>query len=207
MTGAREPGPGRAVPEADGSRTVSPDEPALVRRARGGDRDAFAILVDTHAARLHAMLTHFCAGDRELAGEFVQEAFVRAFERLDRFDGASAFYTWLYRLARNRAIDLLSRKRPAAMADEHIALVSAPDQHAGSRLDAADRARLVRWAMDQCSPEHREVLLLREWDGNDYDRIAELIGVAIGTVKSRLNRARAELRTHLLTRCAAEDLL
>ena len=183
------------------------DDRLLAARARDGDHTAYAELVDRYGGRLHAMLLHLCAGDSDLAAEFTQEAFVRAFERLDLFAGGSSFYTWLYRLARNRAIDLLARRKPVAMADEHLADI--PQIGASTPIDrlAAEEQRvLVHAGMSRISPEHREVLLLREWDGMDYDQIAIALGIALGTVKSRLNRARAELRAVLAPHVCAEDL-
>ncbi len=185
----------------------SEDDRDLAARARDGDAAAYTELVDRYGGRLDAMLVHLCAGDRDLAAEFTQEAFVRAFERLDQFQGGSSFYTWLYRLARNRAIDLLAKRRPTAMDDEHLGAI--PDADGATpfdRLAADDRQRLVRDGLARCSPEHREILLLREYEDLDYDRIADLLGIALGTVKSRLNRARNELRDRLLERCRPDDL-
>src|SRR5206468_1978915 len=102
-------------------------------------------------------------GDRDLAAELTQEAFVRAYDRLSQFEGASSFYTWLYRLARNRALDLLERKRPTAMADEHLERAS--DGPSPSDAMAATELReRVRAAMALLPVETRELLLMREFD-------------------------------------------
>jgi RNA polymerase sigma-70 factor, ECF subfamily len=181
------------------------DDRELVARLRAGDNAAATELVDRYAPRLHAMLLHLCQGDAEQAGEFTQEAFARAWERLDRFAGESSFFTWLYRLARNRAIDLLARKRPQAMATDD-------QRHASSEptpsraMAQAELVSAVRHALTQISPEAREIILLRDFEGLDYDAIAEALGIAEGTVKSRLSRARASLRDALAGRITAEDL-
>lgn len=180
------------------------DDRDLVEALRRGDPAAAAALVDRNAPRLLAMLTHLCNGDREQAGEFVQEAFARAWERLDRFDGRSSFATWLYRLARNRAIDLLARRRPQATdLQPHAATTrERPDE----TLERDEQVAAVRQALANLDAEAREIILLRDFEGLDYDAIAERLGIALGTVKSRLSRARAALRDRLADRITAEDL-
>ncbi len=195
--------PGRSGP----SNPQNPpnDDRVLAFRARDGDHAAFATLVDLYSDRLHAMLLHLVNGDRELAAEFTQEAFVRAFDRLSQFEGGSSFYTWLYRLARNRALDLLARKRPTAVSAEHLEHVSsAPspvDAVAGEELRAQVQAALARLPIGT-----RELLVMREFDGMDYESMAAALDVPLGTVKSRLNRARADLRALLEGHVRAEDL-
>jgi len=177
----------------------------LVARLRAGDAAAATSIVDQYGPRLHAMLLHLCAGDADQAAEFTQEAFARAWERLDQFAGESSFYTWLYRLARNRAIDLLARRRPRATAMDHDTGPSSdatPSQAtARAELVAAVQAALQRLPVDM-----REIILLRDFEQLDYDAIASALGIAGGTVKSRLSRARAALRDCLAGRITAEDL-
>lgn len=176
------------------------DDRELVERVRRGDGDAYEALVERYGGRLHNMLLHLAGGDAELAGELVQEAFVHAYARLDRFAGASSFYTWLYRLARNRAIDVLARKRPRALeagdlerAGDRRAAASGPHR-AVERDELRDQ---VRAALARLEPDHREIILLRDFEELGYDRIAELLELPLGTVKSRLNRARRALRDEL----------
>jgi RNA polymerase sigma-70 factor (ECF subfamily) len=181
------------------------DDRLLVERLRAGDHSACTELVDRYAGRLHAMLLHLCGGDAEQAAEFTQEAFARAWTNLDQFAGGSSFYTWLYRCARNRAIDLLARKRPHAT-DLATLQRSAPDVPPGQELERRELAGTVRAALATLDPEHREVLLLREYDGLDYAQIAAALSIAEGTVKSRLNRARLALRERLAGHLDAGDL-
>lgn len=184
------------------------DDRLVIERIRAGEIEAYAELVDRYGDRIYSMLLHLAGGDGEQAAEFVQEAFVRAYERLDRFDGSSTFYTWLYRLARNRAIDLLAKKRPAAFergtleaaADGAVRPGSGPQR----ALERDELQQRVHAALDRLPVEQREIILLRDFDGHDYAAIAELLEVAVGTVKSRLNRARSALR-ELLGGASAED--
>lgn len=196
---------GNPAPLAPSNPHAAPDDRLLVERLRAGDHGACAELVDRYAGRLHAMLLQLANGDADLAAEFTQEAFARAWANLDQFAGTSSFYTWIWRCARNRAIDLLARKRPQAT---DLAMLQHP-AHNGSpsaALEQAETATAVRAALATLDPEHREVLLLREYDGLDYAQIADALGIAEGTVKSRISRARAALRECLADRFGAEDV-
>lgn len=177
----------------------------LVARLRAGDAAAAGIIVDQYAPRLHAMLLHLCQGDAEQAAEFTQEAFARAWERLDQFAGDSAFYTWLYRLARNRAIDLLAKRRPRAMALDHTSGISS-DATPSQATMRAELVAAVQAALQRLPVEMREIILLRDFDQLDYEAIADALGIAVGTVKSRLSRARAALRETLAGHISVEDL-
>jgi len=187
-----------------------PDDRLVVARLRAGDPAAAQDLVERYAPRLHAMLVHLCQGDHDQAAEFTQEAFARAWERLNQFAGDSSFYTWLYRLARNRAIDLLARKRPLARdLAQHAAFNNAASSEA-TPSQATARAELVaavRDALAQLDVEAREIILLRDFDQLDYEAIAQTLGIALGTVKSRLSRARGALRDTLAGRIVPEDLV
>ncbi len=184
---------------------IEPDsDHALVARAQAGARDAFAQLIARHGDRLHAMLYHLANRNADLAAEFVQDAFARAFERLASFRGECAFGTWLYRLARNRALDVLARKRPQHLADDAAPVA---DQAApGAALDQRERQALVQRALGKLAADERELLLLRDFDGRDYAELAALLDVPVGTVKSRLSRARASLRVLLEPHYACGDL-
>lgn len=182
------------------------DDRVLVERVRAGDGAAYAELVDRYGGRLHAMLLHLAGGDHDLAAEFTQEAFVRAYANLDQFAGASSFYTWIWRLARNRALDLLERKRARNVDLESLGAIAA-DAGPGAALEGSEQRDAVRRALDDLPADQREILLLREFDGLDYVDIATALDLPEGTVKSRLNRARAALRERLCGVIAPEDVV
>lgn len=130
--------------------------------------------------------------------DVTQEAFLQALSHLDSFRRTSRFYTWLYRIAYNCAVGCVRRRKRAvsmeSLTDEYgdafVAKVDAPDANACREDDVA----ILRKALQQLSPEYREPLILREIEGANYEQIAEILGVPIGTVRSRLHRARATLR-------------
>ena len=179
-------------------------EQQLVSAARQGDMAAFESLVHLYEKRVFALTLRMC-GNREDAAEAAQEAFLAAWQGLAFFRGDSSFSTWLYRLASNACVDLLrreSRHRTAAgpsLDDEELNL-EVPDAMP-SPQDEAVRRELreeIERGLAALSPEHREVLVLRELHQLSYDEIAETLDLDVGTVKSRISRGRKQLRKFLL---------
>jgi len=172
----------------------------LIGRTLAGEPAAFGELVLRYQDRLYNSLVRLL-GSAEDARDAVQDAFVQAFVKLDTFRGSSAFYTWLYRIAFNTAMSHARRKRPTRSLDEErtdrgrepVDVQPTPD----ARLDTSERAVQVQRALAELSAEHREVIVLREMDGCKYEEIAEILELPVGTVRSRLFRARLELRDRL----------
>ena len=179
-------------------------ELVLVQRARQGSEEAFAALVERNQGRIYSLALRM-TGNPDDAAELCQEAFLNAWKGLGRFQGESAFSTWLYRLVSNACVDLLrrdGRRRASAgpsLDDEELNL-DVPDP-APSPQDAAERQELreeIERGLSALSPEHREVLILREIHQLRYDEIADSLSLDVGTVKSRISRARKQLRNFLL---------
>jgi RNA polymerase sigma-70 factor, ECF subfamily len=180
-----------AVPQATGE----VDE-LVVARARRGDHDAFAQIVGHYDHRLRAVAFRLL-GDRDRMDDVLQDAYVKAFRALPRFKGHSALGTWLYRITYNACLDDL-RKRPA------MAPVSYDDEHGPEPVDQgsgpaeiAVRRQDLAVALDRLPPDQRTAVLLVDAYGLDYADAAEVLGVRVGTIGSRLSRARAVLRTAL----------
>ncbi len=184
----------------------------MLARCRAGDATAFALLVRAYQDRVLNVCWRMC-GRREDAEDLTQEAFVRAFQQIHRFEGKSQFYTWVYRIAVNLALSARRRSqfpRPASLDDESVRQ-SGPVSDGGFRravapsdrgpVDAAaanESRAVVAAALEQLDPDHRAVVVLRDLDGLDYDEIAEILDIPRGTVKSRLHRGRAALRDMLV---------
>jgi len=167
------------------------DDVSLAGRARDGDRRAFGELVRRHQDRVFRFLLRL-TGSRDDAYDLAQEAFLRAWQALPGWRPEAKFATWLFGIARNAAIDLLRRRgvvEPVAPADVPERADTSSEPFA--RLDASQRLALLGRALAALSPEHREILLLREVEDMAYNEIAAALGVGEGTVKSRLARARA----------------
>ena len=179
-------------------------EQKWIDSARKGDQNAFAELVRLYEKKVFALTTRMCKNPDD-AAEAAQEAFLAAWQGLPNFRGDAAFSTWLYRLASNACVDLLRREgrhRDAAgpsFNDDDLQL-DVPDQ-APSPHDLAERSELrqqIEAGLAALSPEHRAVLILREIHQRSYDEIAEILSLDVGTVKSRINRGRKQLRNFLL---------
>jgi RNA polymerase sigma-70 factor (ECF subfamily) len=143
---------------------------------------------------------HFLGCSTE-AEDIAQEAFVLAYTRLESFRGDSAFYTWLYRIAVNSAISHRRRRRPTVSTDRQLPIDLLTDSSDGHlpehQLERQESVAQVHQALQLLTDEHREILVLREIEGCDYDAIAEMCDIPIGTVRSRLHRARSQLKIEL----------
>jgi len=176
------------------------DESQLIDASLLGDSSAFGQLVRIHQDRLYHAVANFI-GDRVEAEDVVQEAFVQAYLKLASFKRNAAFYTWLYRIAFNTAVSRKRRKRVETSVDqsrENSGSEPIDDgETPGDQMMRDEQAVQVHAALDLLSQEHRAILVLREMDGLDYDAIAEILNINIGTVRSRLHRARAQMREKL----------
>jgi RNA polymerase sigma-70 factor (ECF subfamily) len=167
-----------------------------VEQARGGDPRAYAHLVEAYQERVYA-IAFGVVRNRDDAWDVAQEAFVKAYRNLDRFEGQSAFYTWLYRITTNLAIDhLRERKRKRTEPLEGLAPAAPADHRAdpGAAADREELSRVLASAMDRLSEKHRAIIVLREVEGLSYEEMAEVLGIAKGTVMSRLFHARQKLQ-------------
>lgn len=180
-------------------------EAALIQRCAAGDEDAFAELVNEHQ-RMVVQLALNLLGDRDEALDLAQEVFLRVFRTIGRFRGQSTLKTWIYRIAvnqaRNRHRFWRRRHRGEQVSlDAHVAthgdFVSAAESGPERMLAQKELAWRLKNALDDLPFDQRSVIVLREIDGLRYDEIAYSLGVAVGTVKSRLTRARQTLRREL----------
>src|SRR4051794_9860522 len=165
------------------------DQRGLVERARGGDHDAFTVLIDLTIARLDAA-ARLILRDRELARDAVQEALIRAWRDLPGLRDPDRFDAWLHRLTVNACLDLVRRRRRRPI---EVELNPIFDVAADETTDLALRDELDR-AMAQLEPEHRAVIVLRYFVGLPLPEAASSLGIPLGTAKSRLHRAIAALR-------------
>lgn len=177
-------------------------EQELVQAAAGGDTEAFARLVRTYENKIYSLAFRMC-GSADDASDIAQEAFLAAWRGLPSFRGDSGFATWIYRLTSNAAIDYLRRQKKQrgdmSLDDEELGL-DAVDTGPGPQ-DAAERTEVrsvVAAGLQELSEGHRQVLVLREIQGLSYEEIADVLEVDLGTVKSRISRARSALRKILL---------
>ena len=195
---------------------VSLAERAAVDRARRGDRDAFHSLIVDHQTRVYRLIRRVLRCPHETAEDVSQEVFLRAFRGLDGFDGAVPFWVWLRAITMNASLTEYRKQRaqkrgaggstlsldapfesrggePGAATPDPVSPELGPAAHADQR----DFARLVRIAVDALPPDFRQAVMLRDLDGLSYEDIAELTGISLGTVRSRIHRGRVMLQQKL----------
>jgi len=182
---------------------VHPDDPTLIAQSLRGDTAAFGELVHRHQDRLYNTVYRLL-DNAEDAQDVVQEAFLNAYQSLRLFKGDAQFFTWLYRIAVNSAISLRRKRRVVLTTDTppagRVILEPMDDSEFTNPSHALERAedeRRLQNALNRLTPEYRTVLVLKEIEGLKYEEIAAALQVPIGTVRSRLHRARLELRQQL----------
>jgi RNA polymerase sigma-70 factor (ECF subfamily) len=201
----------RPASQPDSSPKVDPDEgppdAELVRRSQEGDMQAFDELVTRYRGKVYAMIVNIIHNHTE-AWDLAQDTFLKAWKALPKFEARSNFYTWLYRITHNVTYDYLRKKKiqPGTEFDDNIKPgqvistaptapknVSRPDDD----LEKSELRLRIEGAIEQLSPDHRDVILLKEIQGCRYQEIADTLDVSIGTVMSRLFYARKKLQTLL----------
>ncbi len=186
------------------------DDTELVRETLEGNQLSFQLLVERYQDRIFGLVRHYTRNAVELE-DIVQDTFIKAFHKLSTFQHQSSFSTWLYRIAVNTSLDFLKRRGrnpvqsvedpellgpsgPAGSADRPGRELAAPD----AGLEREEIARVTHEAMDELPEIFRTVLVLREFEEMAYQDIADLLGISIGTVESRLFRARARFKEAVL---------
>jgi RNA polymerase sigma-70 factor (ECF subfamily) len=182
----------------EGVMTQCDDDLVLVAAARSGETEAFGLLVRRYQDRLHAPVARITGSNTD-AADVLQDAFVRAYQKLALFNGESSFYTWIYRIAINQAMTYRRRGKvrqtqPLQNPREEPSSLDDPSLP----LERAERERLVQLALGRLDPANRAVVVLKDLEGLRYEEIAKILEIPIGTVRSRLHRARSALREMLV---------
>jgi RNA polymerase sigma-70 factor (ECF subfamily) len=190
---------------------ASPSDADVIARARKGDHDAFRVLVERYQERAFRLALRVLR-DEEAARDVVQEGFFKVYRSLERFEGRSSFYTWLYRVVMNLCLDEKRRDRSSrhvewdetapvdvdpGSADAASELYRERSSPSGA-LERAELRGLVTRAIEQLPDDARQTLVLREVEGLSYAEIADCLGVPKGTVMSRLHHARRRVREILV---------
>ncbi|NNC88801.1 MAG: sigma-70 family RNA polymerase sigma factor [Akkermansiaceae bacterium] len=202
------PVPGDAAGGGSGGGSAEPPDAELVEGSQKGDYAAFDVLVTRHRGKVYAMIQNMVRNEAD-SWDLAQEVFVKVWKALPKFEARAQFSTWLYRITHNVVYDWMRKRKLETagelddnlMSRERIATGSLTTPARNARPDEAmergELRRKIEEAMDKLSPEHREVILLREVQGLEYKEIAEVMETSIGTVMSRLFYARKKLQTLL----------
>jgi RNA polymerase sigma-70 factor (ECF subfamily) len=190
--------PGTAMESAEDRETYaekSDDE--LILLVQGGDRRSFDILVKRYQRRIYFLALRM-ARDPDAADDLAQETFVKAYFAITSFTIGRRFYTWLYRICMNLSINYLNKSRHAIPAsrfdeDEEVLEREAPGPDAADTLISKEKTEEIETAIDSLSAKYKSVLVLRVYEDMSYEDIAGTLGISVGTVMSRLFRARQKL--------------
>jgi len=181
-------------------------EQELVDRARAGDQSAFEQLVLEHQNKVYSLAFRM-VNDREEAADLAQEAFLKAWQGLPAFQGESSFATWIYRLTTNLCIDYIRRQKrrqevqPVASLDDPDSGLGEPadwKQDPQHHVERQELHRALARALQQLPDYQRQILVMRELSGLSYQEIGQALDLDLGTVKSRIARARKNLQKILL---------
>lgn len=172
-------------------------ERELVLQIKQGDARAFGQLVQLNSRRAYRTAYHL-VGNGEDAADLCQEAFLRAFQSMERFDEERLFYPWLYRILRNLCLNFLKRKKRqlGALASPEIVERSLPGPDEQVLKD--EEALELHRALEELSESHRSILVMKHFDSLSYAEMAEILDIPIGTVMSRLYHARKNLAERLI---------
>jgi len=193
-------------PASKAAATDAPADPMLVKRAQGGDLEAYDELIRRYQERIYATIYHMTA-NHEDANDLAQETFIKAYQALKSFKGDSSFFTWVYRIAVNKTINFLKqRKNKTHMSlndldfnAEHdpdlVALVS--DKTPRREVNLIELQEKLNDAMQKLSEIHRLVVTLHDVQGLSHEDISKIMGCNTGTVRSRLFYARQQLQAYL----------
>jgi RNA polymerase sigma-70 factor (ECF subfamily) len=183
----------------------------LVLAAKKGDRAAFKVLVERYYGRIHRMLT-VMTRNQDVALDLTQETFAKAIEALPNFNMTSSFYTWIYRIARNLALDRFRRYKTAGGQSEYDdsreaqvawGLGQTVPLEPSRAVAAQQSLNIVAEALDELKPQFKEIIILREIEEMSYEEISQTLNLKMGTVMSRLFQARMALRELLEPRLGA----
>lgn len=182
------------------NRAQSKMDQELVSQTLAGDDRAFEKLVEKYKKRVY-YLAYRMTRDHDSADELAQESFVKAYQALKNFRQGYNFYTWIYRICVNLTINFLKHERHSVSADLLKEMDMLPEPSAGldqlEQMIASEQAGIVRKAMDMLPPEQKAAFLLKTLDNMSYEQMSEVMGCSIGTIMSRLFRARQKLRKAL----------
>ena len=166
------------------------DENFLIERAAGGDESSFRILLERYKNKIFALCFRYL-GNYEDAEDAAQETVIKIYRALPGFSHRSAFSTWVYSIAKNTCLDMIKKKKTDTESIDELDFMLG-DARQDTEGDALrnDDIRRLREIINSLPRENREILILREVDGFSYEEISEVLGIPLGTVKSRLARAK-----------------
>ena len=187
----------------------SAEDRELAELAAQGREGAYRELLTRYERPVFSLILRM-VGDQALAEDLAQEAFVKAFNAIDRYDSSYKFSSWIFKIANNRAIDHLRKREVETVSIDGSPDAATEEEREGSRIELESREESpekytesrelgghIEKAIEKLKPEYRSVILLRHVEGHSYDEIADILELPLGTVKTYIHRARAQLKSEL----------
>jgi RNA polymerase sigma-70 factor (ECF subfamily) len=169
----------------------------LIEGCQRGDPEAFRALFEKHKDRVYSIALRY-SGDAAVAQDIAQDTFLKLFSTVASFRGDSSFESWLYRMVVNSCFDQKRKtRRFTPLLDEILTMLRTPDVSALDQVLRSEMSTHVKSVVESLAPDQRMVIVLRYTEGLSYDEIAEILGCAVGTIASRLNRAHKVLERRL----------
>jgi len=185
------------------------EDQVLVERVLGGDNRAFEKLVEKYKKRIY-YLAYKMTRDHDSADELAQESFVKAYQALSRFKKGYSFYTWIYRICVNLSINFLKKEKNSVstdlISDKELLHFSGNVSNQLERMITSEQAAIVKQALETIPPDQKAVFILKTYENMTYEQMATVMNCSIGTVMSRLYRARFKLRSALAAAESEKDV-
>jgi RNA polymerase sigma-70 factor (ECF subfamily) len=185
------------------------EDQVLVERVLSGDNRAFEKLVEKYKKRIY-YLAYKMTRDHDSADELAQESFVKAYQALSRFKKGYSFYTWIYRICVNLSINFLKKEKNSVstdlISDKELLRFSKNVSNQLESMITSEQAAIVKQALETIPPDQKAVFILKTYENMTYEQMAKVLNCSIGTVMSRLFRARHKLRVALTTAESEKDM-
>lgn len=177
------------------------DENLLIKKAKAGDLDAYEQIIKTYEKKVFNLVYRIMKSQEEIE-DIAQEVFIKIYKNLKNFKEESSLYTWIYKITVNVCIDVRKKKRKVISIDEKIDLgdsettiqIEDKEKPLEEQVEVLDMRRRLNQCINQLPESHRIIIILRDIKGLSYQEIAEILDINIGTVKSKINRARVALK-------------
>ena len=190
------------------------NEDEIIKKAQDGPVDAFERIVELYQNKVYSLVCHMMKNQNEVE-DIAQEVFIKIYKNINKFQGKSSFYTWIYKITANTCLDELKKKKKVIYLDEKIKTedgeidveIASDDKGQDQLYEEKEFQEKIKYYINKLEPKQKMMIVLRDIKGFSYEEISEITGQKLGTVKSQINRARLKLRKLLEKDGTFEDYI
>ena len=190
------------------------NEDEIIKKAQDGSVDAFERIVELYQNKVYSLVCHMMKNQNEVE-DIAQEVFIKIYKNINKFQGKSSFYTWIYKITANTCLDELKKKKKVIYLDEKIKTedgeidveIASDDKGQDQLYEEKEFQEKIKYYINKLEPKQKMMIVLRDIKGFSYEEISEITGQKLGTVKSQINRARLKLRKLLEKDGTFEDYI